>query len=148
MSLPTALQILNTFYAAETVYMSSPPSTRSPTDMLSVISPDIKLHQSPDLPWGGEYSGHEGFLAWGEAMGKYFANLEVLEPKVFEEEGAGGGDGNEVVVRSRLRLTLKEGVVWEKGLVQVVRVERERGWIVEITPFYWDVRGLREVLGL
>lgn len=80
-------------------------------------------------------------------MSKYFENLEVLEPKIFEEsESAGGGD--EVVVKSRLRLTLRGGKVWERGLVQVVRVDRKEGVICEITPYYWDVKGLREVIGV
>lgn len=84
-------------------------------------------------------------------MAGHFDNLEVLEPRVFEQGGddGGEGEGDEVVVKSRLRLTLKNGGgVWERGMVQVVRVERAEGRIVEITPFYWDVRGLRGVLGL
>lgn len=79
-------------------------------------------------------------------MSKYFGNLEVLEPKIFEESE--GGDGSEVVVKSRLRLTLRSGRVWERGLVQVVRVDRAEGVICEITPYYWDVKGLREVIGV
>lgn len=147
MALPTPLQILQTFYAAETSFMSLPPSQRDPAPLLATLSPTAQFHQSPDLPWGGEYVGHEGFLAWTQEMSKYFENLEVLEPKIFEEsESAGGGD--EVVVKSRLRLTLRGGKVWERGLVQVVRVDRKEGVICEITPYYWDVKGLREVIGV
>lgn len=29
--------------------------------MLALLSPDIEVHQSSELPWGGEYKGHEGF---------------------------------------------------------------------------------------
>ena len=33
---------------------------------------DVKLYQSPDLPYGGVYTGVEGFLAWSKEMAEYF----------------------------------------------------------------------------
>jgi hypothetical protein len=143
MSLQTPKQILDRFYAAEAIFMAAPDSSRDPTDMLSTLSPKLQVHQSPDLPWGGEWVGHEGFAAWGATMTSYFSSLEVLEPRVFERE-----EGDEVMVFSRLKLKTKAGEVWEKPFTQVVRVDREEGVIVEITPFVWDVQGLRKLLGL
>lgn len=143
MSLPTPKQILDRFYAAEAIFMAAADSSRDPTDMLSTLSPNLKIYQSPDLPWGGEWVGHEGFVAWGAAMTSYFSSLEVLEPRVFER-----AEGDEVMVFSTLRLKTKAGEVWEKPLTQLVRVDREEGVIVEITPFYWDVQGLKKLLGL
>jgi hypothetical protein len=68
---------------------------------------------------------------------------ELLQPRVFERD-----EGDEVMVFSTLRLKTKAGEVWEKPLTQVVRVDREEGVIVEITPFVWDVQGLKKLLGL
>lgn len=143
MSLPTPKEILDRFYAAESIFMAAPDTTRDPTDMLATLSPKIQVHQSPDLPWGGEYVGHEGFAAWGERMTSYFSSLEVLEPKVFER-----AEGDEVMVFSTLRLKTHKGEVWEKPMVQVVRVDRQEGVIVEITPYQWDVKGLTAFVGL
>ena len=141
-TLPTPKEILDRFYAAEAIFMAAPDDTRDPKDMLSTLSPKIRVHQSPDLPWGGEYVGHEGFTAWGTIMTSHFQSLQVLEPRVFEQ-----ADGDEVMVFSTLRLETKSGVVWEKPLTQIIRVDRVEGVIVQITPFYWDVQGLRRILG-
>jgi hypothetical protein len=143
MSLPTPKQILDRFYAAEAIFMAAPDAKRDPTDMLSTLSPKIKVHQSPDLPWGGEWVGHEGFAAWGATMTSYLRSLEVLEPRVFEQ-----AHGDEVMVFSTLRLETKKGEVWEKPLTQIVKVDRDEGVIVQITPFYWDVQGLKKLLGV
>jgi hypothetical protein len=59
-----------------------------------------------------------------------------MEPKVFER-----AEGDEVMVLSTLRLETKAGEVWAREMVQIVRVDRDKGVIVEITPFQWDVRG-------
>jgi hypothetical protein len=143
MPLPTPKEILARFYAAEAIFMAAPDDARDPTDMLATLSPTIRVHQSPDLPWGGEYVGHEGFAAWGAIVTSYFKSLRVMEPKVFER-----AEGDEVVVLSTLRLETKAGEVWAREMVQIVRVDRDKGVIVEITPFQWDVRGLRELLGV
>jgi ketosteroid isomerase-like protein len=143
MSLLTPKEILDRFYAAEAIFMAAPDATRDPTNMLSTLSPKIKVVQSPDLPWGGEWIGHEGFAAWGATMTSYFQSLEVLEPRVFEQT-----DGDEVMVFSTLRLVTKKGEVWEKPLTQIVKVDRAEGVIVQITPFYWDVVGLRKLLNV
>jgi ketosteroid isomerase-like protein len=143
MSHPTPKEILDRFYAAEAIFMAAPDATRDATDMLSTLSPKIKVHQSPDLPWRGEWIGHEGFAAWGATVTSYFRSLEVLEPRVFEQ-----ADGDEVMVFSTLRLQTKKGEVWEKPLTQIIKVDRDEGVIVQITPFYWDVQGLKKLLGV
>lgn len=143
-NLPTAADILNRFYEEEAIYMSLPPAQR---DFASTwgrtMSPDMELHQSPDLPYGGTYHGHSGFQKWSDEMSSYFSSLEVMEPRVFEREGA-----DEVIVLSTLKLkTRSTDKVWVAPLAQAVKVDREKGWITEMRPFYWDVRGLNAVLG-
>lgn len=81
-------------------------------------------------------------------MSGYFSALEVLSPQVFELAGAEGG-GEAVLVLGTLKLVVKGcGEVWEKPFTQVVEVERGEGVLRSIRPFYWDVRGLRGVLGV
>ena len=124
--------------------MATPPEKRDfATGMGRTIAPQIQLHQSPDLPYGGVYHGHEGFQRWSEAMSSYFSSLEVLEPRVFELEGS-----DEVVVLSTLDLTVrKTGGKWTAPMCQVIKVDREKEFITEIRPFYWDVKGLNEAVG-
>lgn len=77
-------------------------------------------------------------------MSALFSALEVTEPKVFELEGA-----SEVVVTSVLKLTVrKSGEALELPLAQGVGVDRREGVITWIRPFYWDVRGLKEAVGV
>ena len=143
-SLPTPAQILARFYEAETAYMAASPSERDfAGGMGKTLAPDFTSQQSPDLPWGGAWKGHKGFQNWSEIMASLFSSLEVQEPRIFEKEGE-----DEVVVVSTLRLVTREGgKEWAAPLTQTVKVDREKGWITEIRPFYWDVAGLRRLLG-
>ncbi len=143
-SLPTAAEILNRFYEAEKVYMSTPASEQDfDSTMGRTLSPNVELYQSTDLPYGGVYHGHSGFQKWSEEMSSYFSNLIVDEPRVFEQEGA-----DEVVVLSTLKLkTRATGKDWVAPLAQAVKVDRQKGYITVMRPFYWDVKGLNEVLG-
>lgn len=128
-SLPTAGQILDRFYAAERIYMSAPTDTRDFSGMAATLSPSMKLYQSPDLPYGGEYDGHKGFMRWSEELASRFDKVDVAEPKVL-----GGGDV--VVVLSTLKLRVrKTGQEVANPFCQQVKVDREEGVITEIRPF-------------
>ena len=56
----TATKILNRFYEAERIYMSTPPEEADFSGMAATLARDMKLYQSPDLPYGGLYEGHDG----------------------------------------------------------------------------------------
>lgn len=143
--LPTAAEILKKFYDAETVYMAAAPADRDfAGGMGKVLSPKVEIHQSPDLPYSQSlYEGHEGFIKWGEEMAGFFDKLEVTDPKIFEREGA-----DDVVVSSVLKLRTRDGGKdWEAPLLQIIGVDREKGCILFIKPFYWNVGGLNVVVG-
>ncbi|KAK4508591.1 hypothetical protein PRZ48_002330 [Zasmidium cellare] len=130
------------FYEAETIYMAAAPSERDITGMASCLSEDFQLHQSPDLPYGGIYKGRSGFKDWSDDMASYFDRLEVVDPQVFEKSGS-----DSVVVSSTLKLRVrKNGVELVGPLLQAMKVDREKGLLTEIRPFYWDVKGLNEAL--
>ena len=44
-------------------------------DMAATLDPDVVLHQSPDLPWGGEFRGHAGYEDWARQMSRAFDRL-------------------------------------------------------------------------
>ena len=122
--------------------MAASPGDRDFAGMAATLSPDMKLVQAPDLLWGGVYHGHAGFQKWSETMASYFDGLEVTDPQVFEQSGS-----DSVVVHSVLKLRVrKNGEKLERPLIQIIKVDRVKEVITEITPFYWDVKGLNETL--
>lgn len=136
----TALAILNKFYAAERIYMAATPSNRDFSGMAATLSPNIRLVQSPDLPYGGVFEGHSAFLKWSQEMASRFDKVDVSDSKVLES-------GDDVVVLSTLKLKVRgSGEAVENPFVQKVTVDREEGVITEIRPFYWDVAGLNAAL--
>lgn len=144
-NLPTPVEILNKFYKAETIYMASPPEDRDFASGMGVtLAPDVIIYQSPDLPYSHtEYHGHEGFQQWGAEMAGFFSKLVVAEPKVYERDGA-----DEVLVVSTLELTSRDtGKDINLPLCQVIGVDREKGVITFIRPFYWNVEGLKKAIG-
>lgn len=138
--MPTATEILEAFYADERIYMSQPPDQADSSILAKTLDANVQLYQSPDLPYGGVYEGVEGFLMWGKEMMSHFSRVDVQSPKVM-------GDGDDVVVLSTLNLTVRStGKEWAKPFVQHVKVDLTKGKIVEMRPFYWDVKGLNEAL--
>ncbi len=138
----TAAQILDRFYAAERIYMSAPLEQRDISGMAACLTPDFKGVQSPDLPWGGVWEGLDGFLEWGKMMSEYFDVLDVQNPRVFEQGGA-----DEVVVLLNLHLRVrKTQEELDHPMVQVAKVDFEKGLIRSFQPFMWNVAGLNEKL--
>jgi hypothetical protein len=138
--LPTAKEILNRFYDAERIYMSAPPSEADSSGLAATLAPDVKLIQSPDLPYGGVFEGVEGFLNWARQMNELFSGVDVQDPEILEGE-------NKAVVLSTVYFTVRRtGEVLKRPLVQIVCVDREKGVITEMTPVYWDVEGLKKAL--
>jgi ketosteroid isomerase-like protein len=139
-SLPTPKEILARFYDAERVYMSASPSTADPSILAATLSPDVKLIQSPDLPYGGTFEGVAGFIDWARQMSELFSGVDVKNPEILE-----GVD--KVVVLSTVDFTVRRtGEVLTRPLYQIVKVDREKGVITEMRPVYWDVEGLKKAL--
>jgi len=128
---PTA--VLHRFYAAERRYMSAggKASGADFSKMSSTMHSQAKLYQSPDLPWGGEYIGIEGFADWAVKMSDCFETVNVKDP-IFAETG------DRVIVSCTLETKArKTGETFERPMVQIVTVKEGR--IVEFRPFYWCV---------
>jgi hypothetical protein len=139
-SLPTAKEILERFYNAERIYMAAPPGEADSSILAPTLAPDVKLIQSPDLPYGGTFEGVDGFLEWARQMNELFSGVDVQDPEVLEGE-------NKAVVLSTVQFTVRRtGEVLRRPLVQIVKVDRERGVITEMKPVYWDVEGLKKAL--
>ena len=121
------------FYEAEASYMKAREENRAANfnEMKETMDPGVVLHQSPDLPFGGEYVSHQGYERWAVAMSALFDKLEVTERVFFEA-------GDQVVVVCRfLTRSRVNGSVQDFPMAQVVTVRQ--GKITDFRPFYWNV---------
>ena len=136
----SAGDVIQRFYAAEAVYMNAGGANAGTSfaDMAATLDPDVVLHQSPDLPWGGEFHGHAGYEDWARQMSRAFDQLAVEDTLLFTE-------GDTVVITCRLATRSRaSGETLDLPMTQVVRVSNGR--IVEFRPFYWNVPAYRETV--
>lgn len=121
------------FYEAEANFMKAfqENGAASFDEMRETLASDVVLHQSPDLPFGGDFVGFEGYERWAIKMGSIFDKLEVTNREFFEQ-----GDNVIVVCRFITRSRIN-GSVQDFPMVQVVTVRN--GKIVDFRPFYWNV---------
>ena len=132
--------VIERFYAAEDAYMNAGGGDAGASfdAMAATLDPDVVLHQSPDLPWGGEFRGHAGYEDWAKQMSRAFDQLAVRDTRFFE-------DGDTVIITCRLvTWSRASGDTLDLPIAQVVRVSGER--IVEFRPFYWNVPAYRETV--
>ena len=140
----TPRSILDSFYAAERIYMSAPESSRDFSGIAATLSPDFQLEQTSALPYAGTYIGPSGMQDWGVQMSSYFSVVDVRDAEVFERQGS-----NRVVVLSTLHLKVRStGEEFDQPFCQTVSVDLEKGVMTEMRPFYWDVKDLNGKLGL
>ena len=138
---PSSRDVIERFYTAEAAYMNAggAEAGASFAVMAATLDRDVVLHQSPDLPWGGEFRGHAGYEDWARQMSRAFDRLEVADTRVF-------ADGDTVVITCRLVTRSRaSGETLDLPMTQVVRVRGGR--IVEFRPFYWNVPAYREAVG-
>ncbi len=125
-------QVLEDFYAAERLIMQGKAEFSA---MAATLDPDVVLHQSPDLPFGGEYVGRARYGEWAEAMNAIFDQVDVQDARYFE-------NGDTVAVACTLATRIRAtGETLRLPMVQLVTVRR--GKIVEFRPFYWNVPAYR-----
>ena len=138
---PSPRQVIERFYQAEAVYMNAggADAGASFADMAATLDPDVVLHQSPDLPWGGEFRGHAGYEEWARQMSRAFDRLSVEDARFFT-------NGDTAVITCRLITRARgSGETLDLPMTQVVRVRGDH--IVEFRPFYWNVPAYRDIVG-
>ena len=129
-SQPSPCDVIERFYAAEAAYMNAggADAGASFAGLAATLGPDVVLHQSPDLPWGGTFHGHAGYEDWARQMSRAFDQLEVKDARFFE-------DGDTVVITCRLVTRSRaSSETLDLPMAQVVRVRGDR--IAEFRPFY------------
>ncbi|WP_419826323.1 nuclear transport factor 2 family protein [Sphingomonas sp.] len=132
---------LERFYAAEANYMAAGGARggASFAPLAETLAPDVVLHQSPDLPWGGEFYGHAGYEDWARQMSEAFDALEVKDRQL-----VASGDTAVAICRLVTRSRVNGSTI-NAPMAQVVRVREGR--IVEFRPFYWNAPDYRDAVG-
>ena len=124
----TPRRVLERFFEAERRYMQEGGSF---AEFAATLADDVVLHQSPDLPWGGEYIGPKRYEQWARAMSAVFDQVDMREPQFFEQ-------GDTVVIVGRLVTRVRAtGETMDLPMAQVVTVKEGR--ITDFRPFYWNV---------
>ncbi len=124
----TPRRVLERFFEAERRYMQEGGSFE---ELAATLSDDVVLHQSPDLPWGGEYVGPKRYEEWARAMSAVFDQVDMREPQFFEQ-------GDTVVIVGSLATRIRAtGELMELPMTQVVIIKD--GKITDFQPFYWNV---------
>lgn len=103
-------------------------------EAMAFMSPQVVVRQSPALPFGGEYHGHDGYADLGRRFAEIFA------------ERAGGPGAVRLLVGGDTAIAMGQVVGRLHGQTETViadvlekYVVRD-GLIVEIVPFYFDQR--------
>ncbi|KAK0886972.1 hypothetical protein LTR02_017663 [Friedmanniomyces endolithicus] len=124
--------VLMRFYDAERRYMTAGGKAGGASfdEFASTMDPNIVLHQTPDLPWGGEYVGVDRYADWAAHMSSVFDVVHVQDAEFLET-------ADKVVVLCTLHTTDKRGDKMAMPMVQVVTVEN--GLITNFRPYYWHV---------
>jgi ketosteroid isomerase-like protein len=130
-----AIETVKRYAAAATASMPEDGSGASAQErlanLLDMLDPEIRITVAASLPYGGEYVGHDGFLALGERFGKTW---QVLD------NGAGGyadlGDGRVVGFYKPTFRSVATGRTVSFGVVEILTVKDGR--IAELTPYYSD----------
>jgi uncharacterized protein len=98
--------------------------TRDTNVLQELFAPDIKISQSPELPWGGEYDGHDGAFTFLLKL------VEHIESQVTTESMFAAGDHVVQTGRTRgkvlangARFDVPEVHVWELRDGKVVRFQ-------------------------
>ena len=125
------------FHRAEEAYMTAggPAEGASFDAMAATLDPEVVLHQSPELPWGGDYHGHAGYEDWARRMSAAFDRLAVRDARVLT------ADDTVVILCRLVTRSRRTGAVLDLPMAQTVRVRADR--IVEFRPFYWNVPAYR-----
>jgi ketosteroid isomerase-like protein len=125
---PSPRDVLDQFYAAEKEYVAAGATFDG---LAATLHPEVVLHQPPDLPWGGDWQGHEGFKAWSVEMTRHFDRIDVQDAEFFTSD-------DQVVVKCDLTIRSRAtGRTVSGPMVQVVTVKD--GKITDFRPFYWNV---------
>jgi ketosteroid isomerase-like protein len=109
-------------------------------EVLSLLSPDIVVHEAPSLPYPGDHRGHDGFLALTDAFNKVWQIVSDLDITFLD-----AGDAHVVALVAYDVVTRPTGVPLRLRMVEVYTVGD--GQITDLEVYYHDTAAIVEATG-
>ena len=108
--------------------------------VLSLLAPDIVVHEAPSVPYPGDHRGHEGFLRLADAFNSVWEIVSELELTFLD-----GGDGQVAAVVAYDAVARATGVRLRQRMVEVYTVRDGR--ITDLDVYYRDTAAIVEATG-
>lgn len=100
---------------------------RDMTAIFKLASPDIHIHQSAELPWGGKYHGHEGLREFLAGLAAHLDNTGLPIDRYLDAD-------NHVIAIGRTEGTVRaSGKPFDVPLAHVWTIED--GLATHFTPY-------------
>jgi ketosteroid isomerase-like protein len=127
----TNKQVLQTFLAAF--------ASRDGSTQFALLHPEVEIRDPESLPYGGTYTGHDGWRALNKGIIATWQDIDFGASKVIGEES-----GEDFAVLGSLRgKSRATGKAFSCDVCEHWRVVD--GLIVQIRPFYWDTQAVNDV---
>ena len=139
---PADVEVLRRFLDAEGQYLAAGGQDAGAdfAPISSLLAEDAVMRQARNLPYGGDWVGHDGFREFFARMTRTWSSVELSDLEFFEP--VSGGD--RVVVSMRQVATSREtGRVMDELIVELVEIRDGR--IRNFWPFYYDVAEVNDV---
>jgi ketosteroid isomerase-like protein len=108
--------------------------------VLSLLSPDVVVHEAPSLPYPGDHRGHDGFLKLADAFNSVWEIVSELDLTFLD-----GGDTKVIVLVAFDAVARTTGVRLRVPHVEIYTVID--GKIVDLDVYYRDTAAIVEATG-
>ncbi|MFI9310945.1 nuclear transport factor 2 family protein [Streptomyces triculaminicus] len=129
--------ILTGMYKAEEEYLAAGGPGDASFDLLApFFTPDVVLHQTGALPYGGVWCGHAGIEQFFLAMSRTWESFDMMEQEFL-------ATGETAVVLTQVRARARSsGRELTFPILQTITFKDRR--IAEVRPFYWDTAAIAD----
>ena len=139
---PSGVEVLRRFLDAEGEYLAAggPDADADFAPIRSLLAEDAVMRQAENLPYGGDWVGHDGFRQFFARMTRTWSSVELSDLEFFEP--VTGGD-RVVVSMRQVAISRETGRVMDEPIVELVEVRD--GKIRNFRPIYYDVAEVNDV---
>jgi uncharacterized protein len=109
-------------------------------EVLSLLAPDVVVHEAPSVPYPGDHRGHDGFLRLADAFNSVWEIVSDLDLTILD-----AGDRRVVVLVAFDVVTRPTGVPLRLQLVEIYTLRDGR--IADLDVYYRDTAAIVEATG-
>ena len=140
---PSSVDVLKRFLEVEAAYMAAggPEGGGDFDGFVPLLAEDAVMRQAGNLPYGGDWVGHDGFRDFFTQLSRNWASIELSDLEFYEPVG---GDDRVVVSMRQVATSRATGRVMDEPMVELVEISD--GLIRNFCPIYYDVAQVNDVL--